>query len=125
MIKRRVVAALLGAMLALPIFTVPAAAAWPTEINATPYSQIRDGCPYVSANWTVYLGGGASGPYAVSVSYGDGRSSPTTYTNVTSGISWGYTFATNCNQARDFHQYWTASRAGGGTGDDDSWVLTN
>ncbi len=125
MIKRRVVAAALGAMLVLPIFAVPVAAGTPTEINVTPYSQIRDGCPSVSANWTVYLSGGTSGNYAVNVTYGDGSHAPTTYTNDTSGINWGKTYATNCSQARNFHQYWTASRTGGGTGTDDSWVLTN
>jgi hypothetical protein len=76
----------------------------PTEIDARPSTQvIYEGNP---ASWIVYLSGGTSGLYYITVSYGNGSES---YTS--SGTHWKhryYTFGT-------YNQTWRASRAGGGT----------
>lgn len=126
MSTRKLVAALFASMLVMPILAVPVAASYPTEVYVTPSTQVRDGCPTVSANWTVYLSGGNSGSYTVWVSYGDGTTSPHTVTNNTSGISWGKTFATTCGVARNYSQYWSDTRSGGGgTGHYSTYVYTN
>lgn len=100
---------------------VPAVLAGPpTEIGVTP--DFQDLWAYcgnsATAYWTVSLGGGLSGNYSVTVTYGDGTYSttphPSTYdTHHVFYCGWGWV-----------HQSWSASRSGGGTGHDYTDVET-
>lgn len=125
--KRR---SILGVLLGVVLVAAQAASvgatteSFPTGIGVTPTSQISDGCPSATASWTVSLVGGNSGPWTVDVDHGDGYGSPLTQTYLTS-IPWSYTFYDPYCQHHDYQQYWTASRAGGGTGHDYSHVVSN
>jgi hypothetical protein len=95
-----------------------------TEIAVSPGQQVADGCPYATASWTVTLDGGTTGPYSVSVSYGDGYTPPVRQTNLHS-IPWSYTFYDPTCSYHYYHQYWTGSRSGGGTAHADTYVTAN
>ena len=116
--------ALVLAFAGAPITVQASTQGVPTEIWVTPYDQIADGCPYAAASWTVNLDGGTSGKYTVSVSYGDGYSPPPVQTNSTS-IQWSYSFYDPTCSYHHYHEYWTASRGGGGTAHDNSYVTSN
>jgi hypothetical protein len=96
----------------------------PTEISVTPGNQVADGCHYATASWTVYVDGGTSGLYSVWVGYGDGYTSPVRQTSLHT-IPWSYTFFSATCSYRIYHQYWSASRSGGGTAHADTYVTSN
>lgn len=111
-------------LLALPAVASAQILGEPTTIGASPYSQVADGCPSATARWNITLGGGESGQWKVKMSRGDGTTSPWTYT-YSSSIAWSHPYYDAYCGSHFYHQYWTASRAGGIDGHDDSYVTIN
>jgi hypothetical protein len=105
-------------------------AAWPpVELEVAPALQVIAGCPTATANWTVYLYGGASGLFTVTVHYGEGHIR-TRYLPA-GAIAWSYAYnvSANCGippwPQYDLDQSWSASRSGGGVDYDSSHVAIN
>jgi hypothetical protein len=95
----------------------PASAAPPTDIEAAPAFQDLFWCPQVNSDrafWTVYLSGGGSGQYKVTVSYGDGSPGSTTFHAGEYDTHHDYTCGGG-GADDTYNQTWAGWRSGGGT----------
>jgi hypothetical protein len=104
----------------------PASATPPTDIEVNPhYRSLTTYCgwfapPHVErAYWTVSLSGGGSGQYKVTVYWGDGSPSSTTYHNGSYDTHHDFI----CQRGEE-DQSWSGWRSGGGTDYDYTTVNT-
>jgi hypothetical protein len=122
--KRRILtcATVSGLVLSIGLAVAPVSAGPPTEMDVSPYTRDLIGCivPGVQrAYWTVSLWGGTSGNFSVTVHYGDG-----TYNTSSHATSYDTHHDFGCSQG-GLRQDWQASRGGGGTAYDTTYVLTH
>jgi hypothetical protein len=116
--RRIVILATTAALALMGLATATVKASVPTEIEVSPADRYVSGCPEVTANWTVYLWGGNSGKYTVTVHYNDGGVRTRYLSGGTS--AWSHTFYIGpCSPfpdpEYDWQQVWSAWRSGGGT----------
>lgn len=107
---------LAAAVLALGLIAVNSAVASagpPTTVSASPIDQTSSGCKPVGS-WTVYLGGGLTGAWTVTTTWGDGSPATTINSTITS-FAQNHTFANCVSWSFTVNQSRRASRAGGGT----------